>query len=118
MKTVPETHLDILNKASLANVATVDADDTPQVTPVWISYKDGYFLLNSAKGRKKDRNLRERPQIGLSIVDKDNPYRYIGVQGRVVEITEEGAVAHIHELSHKYTGNDYQGLVPTRKPLQ
>lgn len=110
MKPVPETHLDILQKASLANVATVDDDGMPQVTPVWIDYEDGHFLLNSAKGRKKDRNLRERPQIALSIVDKDNPYRYVGVQGEVVEITEKGAADHINKLSHKYTGRDYPPL--------
>lgn len=110
MKPIPGTHLDILEKASFANIGTVDKDGTPQVTPVWIEYADGYLLLNSAKGRKKDRNLRERPQVAMSIVDKDNPYRYIGVQGKVVEITEKGAVDHIHKLSHKYTGRDYGNL--------
>lgn len=112
MKPIPETHLDILSKASLANIGTVDADGMPQVTPVWISYENGYLLMNSAKGRKKDRNLRERPQVAMSVVDKDNPYRYVGIQGRVVDITEDGAVDHIHQLSHKYTGQDYQGIVP------
>lgn len=112
MKPIPDTHLDILQKASFANIATVDADGMPQVTPVWIDYENGYFLLNSAAGRKKDRNLRARPQIALSIVDKDDPYRYIGVQGRVVEITEQGGEAHIHKLSRKYEGHDYTGLTP------
>lgn len=110
MKPVPATYLDILEKASLANVATVDADGAPQVTPVWIDYEDGYFLINSAEGRKKDRNLRQRPQVAITIVDKDNPYRYIGVQGKVVAITENGAAAHINKLSHKYTGRDYPTL--------
>ena len=110
MKPVPGTHLDILQKPSFANVATIDEDGTPQVTPVWIDYEDGHFLLNSAKGRKKDRNLRERPRVALTIVDSDNLYRYIGVQGTVVEITEKGAVDHIHKLSHKYLGKDYPWL--------
>jgi PPOX class probable F420-dependent enzyme len=110
MVSVPESHLDILNKASLANVATVDANGMPQVTPVWIDYVDGYFLMNSARGRKKDRNLRQRGQVALSIVDKDNLYRYIGVQGCVVEISEEGAEAHIHKLSYKYRGRPYDAL--------
>lgn len=112
MKPIPNTHLDILQKASFANIATVDADGTPQVTPVWIDYDQGYFLLNSAKGRKKDRNLRANPQVALSIVDKDDPYRYIGIQGQVVEISEQGAVEHIHKLSRKYVGHDYTGLTP------
>ena len=62
---------------------------------------------NSAKGRKKDRNLRAQPVIALSIQDPDNPYRYLGLQGKIVEITEAGGYDHINKLSHKYNGQDY-----------
>jgi len=112
MTTIPETHRDILDKRSFAHVATVNDKGMPQVTPVWIDYDGQHVLVNSQKGRKKDRNLRQQGQIALSIQDPDNPYRYLGLQGQVVEITEEGAEAHIHKLSHKYTGQDYTGLKP------
>ncbi len=46
----------------------------------------------------------------MSIQDPDNPYRYIGVQGMVAEITEDGAAEHINKLSHKYRGRDYPPL--------
>jgi len=69
-------------------------------------------LINSQKGRKKDRNLCARPRIGISIQDPDDPYRYLGIQGEVVEIIEEGAVAHIHALAHKYWGRDFDVLPP------
>jgi PPOX class probable F420-dependent enzyme len=112
MKPIPDSHRDLLEKRAFANVATVDADGTPQVTPIWIDYDGHYLLVNSQKGRKKDRNMRERGQVAVSILDPDNPYRYLGIQGRVSEITEEGAEAHIHKLSHKYEGRDYGNLNP------
>jgi PPOX class probable F420-dependent enzyme len=112
MTQIPHSHRDILEKRSFAHVATVDADGAPQVTPVWIDYDGEHLLVNSQRGRKKDRNMRERAEVGISILDPDNPYRYLGVQGQVVEITEEGAEAHIHKLSRKYNGRDYENLKP------
>lgn len=112
MTQIPQSHRDILEKRSFAHVATVDADGAPQVTPVWIDFDGEHLLINSQRGRKKDRNMRERAEVGISILDPDNPYRYLGVQGEVVEITEEGAEAHIHKLSRKYNGHDYKNLRP------
>lgn len=107
MTTIPETHRDILSKRSYAHVATVNEEGVPQVTPVWVDYDGNHVLINSAKGRKKDRNMRAQPVIALSIQDPDNPYRYLGLQGKITEITEEGGYDHINKLSHKYRGNDY-----------
>jgi PPOX class probable F420-dependent enzyme len=107
MTQIPESHADILRKRSFAHVATTNADGSPQVTPVWVDYDGEYILINSAAGRKKDRNMRARPQVAISVQDPDNPYRYLGIEGVVAEITEQGAAAHIHALSQKYHGRDY-----------
>lgn len=107
MATIPESHRDILSKRSFAHIATVSEQGVPQVTPVWVEYDGDHVLINSAKGRKKDRNLRAQPVIALSIQDPDNPYRYVGLQGKIVEITEAGGYDHINKLSHKYGGQDY-----------
>jgi hypothetical protein len=69
--------------------------------------------VNSAKGRVKDRNMRRNAAVALSIVDPGNPYRYLGVLGRVVEITEQGGDAHIDSLAKKYLGQD---RYPYRRP--
>ena len=107
MTQIPASHRDIFDKHSFAHVATVNGDGQPQVTPVWVEYDGEHVLINSAKGRKKDRNLRARPEVALSVQDPDNGYRYVGVQGQIVEITEAGGYDHINKLSHKYTGQDY-----------
>lgn len=107
---IPENYLDLFEKRAVAALATVMADGSPQVTPVWVMYKAPYVVVNSAKGRVKDQNMRRDPRVALEIRDPDNPYRYLGIQGEVVEITEEGARDVINHLSQKYVGQaTYQG---------
>jgi PPOX class probable F420-dependent enzyme len=74
------------------------------VTPVWIDFDGTDVLVNSATGRVKDKNLRRDKRVALSILDPDNPYRYMAILGHVVEITQVGADAHIDRLANKYLG--------------
>jgi PPOX class probable F420-dependent enzyme len=107
MVAIPPEYLDLLQqKTAFANLATIMPNGTPQVTPVWFDYTDGKIRLNSAKGRVKTRNMREGAPVALSILDPDNPYRYIQIRGRVGHATEEGASAHIDSLAKKYLGKD------------
>lgn len=102
---IPENFLDLFEKKAFAHLATLMSDGTPQVSPVWVDYDGQYILINSARGRAKDRNMEDRPAVALDITDPDNGYRYLGIRGKVVETTEEGAYEHICKLSQKYTGN-------------
>lgn len=104
MVKIPDGYMDLLERPVVAVLATVNPDGTPQVSPVWVDYADGYVRVNSARGRQKDRNMRARPWVSLVLVDPDNPYRYMEIRGRVVKITEEGARQHIDALAAKYTG--------------
>ncbi len=107
MSAIPEAFNDLLTKKkAFANLATVNADGTPQVTPVWFDWDGSRLRINTAKGRVKDKNLRRTPIVALTIIDPDNPYRYVQVKGRVANVTESGADAHIDALSKKYTGQD------------
>ncbi len=107
MNMIPESHRDLLKdeKRAFVYLGTQMADGSPQVTPVWFNTDGEFILINSAKGRVKDKNMRKRPVVALCIQDPADPYRYLQVRGRVVEITEEGADAHIDALAGKYTGN-------------
>jgi PPOX class probable F420-dependent enzyme len=113
MAGIPEGFKDILQKKAFANLATVNTDGTPQVTPVWVDYDGTHVRFNTAKGRIKDKNLRRNPSVALAISDPDNPYRYVQVRGRVTEVTESGADAHIDSLAKKYLGKD---KYPYRQP--
>jgi PPOX class probable F420-dependent enzyme len=104
---IPESHLDLFEKKAFAHVATLMPDGSPQVTPVWVDYDGKHILINSAKGRVKDRNLEARPLVAVEIMDPENGYRYLSVRGRVVEITEDGADAHIDKLALKYINKTF-----------
>ncbi len=106
MDKIPENYLDLFEKRAFGNLATLMPDGHPQVTPVWVDYDGTYVLFNSARGRQKDRNVRRDPRVAVAVQDPDNPYRYLEIRGRVVEITEEGADAHIDKLAKKYLGLD------------
>jgi len=112
-KPVPDAFLDLFHKKSFAHLATLMPDGRPQVTPVWCDFDGTHVLINSAKGRQKDKNLRREPRVALSIQDPDNPYRYLEVRGRVEKITEEGADAHIDRMAKRYMGVE---KYPLRKP--
>ena len=107
MPTMPDGFKDLLTaKKAFANLATINADGTPQVTPVWFDWDGRHLRINSAKGRVKDKNLRRTPSVALSIQDPDNPYRYVQIKGRVTSVTETGADADIDALAKKYLGQD------------
>src|ERR1044071_7841482 len=103
---IPEKYLDLFEKKAFANLATIMPDGTPQVTPVWIDFDGAHLLVNSARGRQKDKNMKPGAPVALSILDPDNPYRYLEVRGRVAEVTEEGAADHIDKMAKKYIGQD------------
>ena len=107
MTTIPDKYLDLLQqKKAFASLATVMSDGSPQVTPVWFDYADGLIRVNTARGRVKARTLQSGARVALSILDPDNPYRYLQVRGHVRKATEEGASQHIDTLAKKYLGKD------------
>lgn len=105
-ETIPAKYMDLVERPLVMALATTLEDGTPQVTPVWFNHDNGDILFNSAQGRLKDRALRARPYAALTIVDPDNPYRYLAIRGPVIEITEEGARDHINLLAKRYRGLD------------
>ena len=102
----------LIQRPVMANVATVDANGRPQLTPVWIDLDGDDLLFNTAKGRVKANNLERDPHVAVSIVDPDNPYNVVVVRGKA-EAAEEGADAHIDSLAKKYLDVD---TYPMRRP--
>lgn len=103
---VPETHKDLFEKKAFGSFTTLMPDGSPQTTPVWVDFEDGKVWVNSALGRQKDRNIRRDPRVAITLIDPENPYRYLEVRGKVEEITTEGATAHIDKMAKKYLGQD------------
>src|SRR5262249_6886308 len=96
---LPDSHLDLFKKKAFANLATLMPQGSPQVTPVWVDYDGRYVVINTAEGRQKDKNLARDGRVALSIMDPENPYRYLEIRGRIVERTRDGADAHIDSMA-------------------
>jgi PPOX class probable F420-dependent enzyme len=109
MEKVPQKYQDQLKDETkaYAGLATLMADGSPQLTPIWFTVEGDYFIINTARGRVKDRNMSARKQVALCIIDPKDPYRYLEVRGHIAEITEQGGNDMINKLSHKYGGRDF-----------
>lgn len=110
---IPDKYLEFFTQKTFAHLATLMKDGSPQVTPVWVEYDGTHILVNSARDRQKDLNMRRDKRVALSLIDPDDPYRYLQVRGVIEEITEEGADDHIDRLAKKYLGVD---TYPYRAP--
>jgi PPOX class probable F420-dependent enzyme len=110
---IPDDFFDLFQKRAFAHLATVMPDGSPQVSPVWVDYDGARLIVNTARGRQKDRNMQRSAKVAVSIQDPDNPYRYLLVRGHVAEVTEEGADAVIDALAKKYLDVD---KYPNRRP--
>lgn len=110
---IPESHVDLFKKKAFAHLATLMPSGQPQVTPVWVDYDGRHVLINTAEGRQKDKNLQRDRRVALSILDPDNPYKYLEVRGEVVERTRSGAEQHIDAMAKKYLGKE---KYPFRQP--
>jgi PPOX class probable F420-dependent enzyme len=102
--TFPNKFLDLLQTETkaLLYLATIMPDGSPQVTPVWFNTDGDDVLINTNEGRVKDKNMKARPQVAMTIQDPDEQERYLGIRGEIVSYTKEGADEHINQLSLKY----------------
>jgi len=110
---IPDRFLDLFQKRAFAHLATLMPDGSPHVSPVWVDYDGTHLIVNTARGRQKDRNMRREARVAVEVQDPDNPYRHLLVRGRVAKVTEEGADASIDKLAFKYLG---QEKYPYRAP--
>src|ERR1051325_8810816 len=107
--------LQLFRDKNLVHVATLMPDGAPQITPTWVDVDEtsNVILINTAKGRVKQKNLARDPRVAVAVIDRNNPYNVATVRGRVLEQTTEGADAHIDRMAKKYLGAD---KYPLRNP--
>jgi PPOX class probable F420-dependent enzyme len=108
MESIPDAYQDLFTQQTFAHVATMLPNGMPHVTPVWIDYDDeiGYIQFNTERGRRKERNVRKNPRVGVSMLDPEDPYRFLSAWGEVAEVTTDGATEHIDRLAQRYMGVD------------
>jgi PPOX class probable F420-dependent enzyme len=120
MPSIPEEFQDLFEKRTFAHVGTLLPNGAPHVTPVWVDYDADAdrLLVNTERGRRKERNVRSDPRVGVSMVDPEDPYRMLSVIGEVDAITTEGAREHIDELARRYMDVDeYPNPIETERVI-
>ncbi len=103
---IPESHLDLLGSTALAHIATLGPRGEPQSSPVWFGWDGEYVKFSQTKTRQKYKNLGREPRLALSIVDPENPLRYLEIRGVVDRIEEDPDLEFINSMSKKYLGKD------------
>ena len=114
---IPASHRDLVECPAVAALTTVSAAGYPHTSVVWCDVDGDCVRVNTMRGFVKDRNMRRDPRVTLLCFDPREPLRYLEVRGRVVEITESGARAHLDRLASAYAGRPvrfFGGAVPAR----
>ncbi|MFJ7061477.1 PPOX class F420-dependent oxidoreductase [Streptomyces griseobrunneus] len=101
----------LLDTPVFVNIATIQPDGSPQVSPVWVKRDGDDVLISTTVGRRKETNLRRDPRVTVVVQPADNPYAYAEIRGQA-ELTTEGGQELIDELSLKYTGKPYAEFNP------
>jgi PPOX class probable F420-dependent enzyme len=81
-------------------LATVNANGSPQQTVMWYELRGDTIVMNTRRGRTKDRNLLRDPRASLCIEDG---FRYVTLTGSI-DIVDEPATgqADIAALARRY----------------
>ncbi len=107
IKEVPAELVDLLTGSTLGHVTVLTPKGALATHIMWIDYEDGHVLTSSRVGSAKGAALRADPRIAVSVVDRANPWRWVSISGRVVDIRPDTGLAFIDKLSRRYTGRDY-----------
>jgi hypothetical protein len=103
---IPSTHRDLLESKALAHIATIGPKGEPQNNPVWFGWDGEHIRFSQTKSRQKLRNLERDPRVAVSIVDPDNPLRYLEIRGVVARVEEDENLDFINSMAKKYMGKD------------
>ena len=112
--TIPEDYLDLVQRPIYVILTTVAPGGKPENTVVWCDWDGQHVLVNTAAGRRKPNNVAGNPNVALTAIDPENPFRWIDVRGVVEEIVPDSDYSSINALAKQYAGVDeyYGGVAP------
>jgi len=110
--TIPDEVRDLFTEPALAHVSYVNKQGQIVTFPMWVDFDGEHLLISSPVGSRKGRSFRERAQVAVSIVSAKNPWHWLSITGRVVDIRPDENLAFIDRMAHKYLGTSYQRRTP------
>jgi PPOX class probable F420-dependent enzyme len=99
-----EKAVKLFQDQNLVFIATLMNDGSPQLSPVWANYEEGFIFVNTAEGRIKHKNILRDPRVAVSVVSNDNPLDMTTIRGKVIEIIPDYEYLHADKLTQKYLG--------------
>ncbi len=110
--TIPDELRDLFGEPALAHVSYLNRRGQIVTYPMWVDLDGDRILVSSPVGSRKGRSLRERAQVAVSVVSAENPWHWVSVSGRVVDVQPDHDLAFIDRMSRKYLGTDYERRTP------
>lgn len=104
MPDIPEGYAHLLDLPVYGHLATVRPDGRPQVNPMWFAWDGELLRFTHTTKRQKYRNIEANPNVAMSIIDPETPYRYLEVRGVVEEIVPDPTGAFYLKLNDRYSG--------------
>ena len=104
---IDEKARDLFAQKNLVYIATLMKDGSPQLSPVWANYEDGYILVNTAEGRVKHKNVMRDPRVAISVVSRDNPLDMTTIRGKVEKLIPDYGYTHADKLTKQYMNRDH-----------
>ena len=112
MATIPDDLRDLFDEPALAHVSYLNSRGQIVTFPMWVDYDGEHLLISSPIGSRKGKALRDRPQVSIEVVSAKNPWHWVSISGRVVDIQPDQDLAFIDRMAHKYTGKAYERRTP------
>lgn len=97
----------LFEEKNLVFIATLMKDGSPQLSPVWANFENGYILVNTAEGRIKHKNILRDPRVALSVVSKNNPLDMTTIRGKVEQLIPDYDYQHANKLTKQYMGREH-----------
>ena len=103
---VPAAYRRLLEDANYGALGTIRPDDTVQVNPMWFLFDGENLRFTHTTKRQKFRNLQHNPSMSLSVIDPENPFHYLEVRGRLVDVIPDPSGEFYVTLGRRYGNAD------------
>lgn len=91
-----------LQEERFAVLGTINESGSPQQTVMWYEVRGDTIVMNTKRGRRKDRNLLRDHRASICVEDG---YRYVTIEGTIEPNDNQGiAQADIAALALRYHG--------------
>jgi PPOX class probable F420-dependent enzyme len=118
VKLIDDKVIKLFSAKNLVFIATLMKDGSPQLSPVWANYENGFILVNTAEGRIKHKNILRDPRVAVSVTSNDNPLDMTTIRGIVIEIIPDYQYHHADKLTQQYMGRtNYPFKQPDEKRI-